>query len=356
MAFCNWTSFDVDDESLADLLDHYTNVFIARAPPITMDTHLRLLEEPDFSRVDPYFIRLKGRAVFLIAGFQYAVRFDRPVEYMSSLWKKGYAKALHILVDHLRELGIGYEEFALYHHDEPGLFKGPIIESVYQLAKLTKEIDPNVQVYANPTGGANAENLACLGPYVDIWCPFLTLVKRDPELVRFLKETGRRVWCYEAEGNVKRLHPLGYYRAQPWIAFSYGLEGVGFWTYRYRDLWDRWAMYGMVYEGDGPVPSKRWEAYRDGVEDYNYLSLLREAIEDARSAGVSARTIREAEELLRRAVEEVTRGQEEVDEITRWVGEMSMDYELFARLRRSIAQATVSLRRQTAEVRERQDK
>jgi len=345
MAFCNWTGFLTKDERrLKDLLDHYTNVFIAGSPPILFDEKVNLVEEPAFEAYDKAFQALRGKARFLVAGFQNAVRFRGDVEYMSETWREGYAKALKLFVAHLREIGIGYEDFAFYSHDEPGLLKGPIIDAVYEVARLTKEIDPCVQIYANPTGRANSENLAKLRPYVDIWCPFLTLIKRDPELLEFLRGTGKPLWCYEAEGRVKELHPLDYYRMQPWVAWRYGLDGAGFWTYEYRDLWDKRAEYGLIYGGEGPVPSKRWEAYRDGIEDYNYLALLSEVVEEAEARGVASALVKEARSLMQRAVAEITEGQERVDDIMRWVEDFPMDFEKLILYRQRIAEVTVALR------------
>jgi len=347
MAFCNWTSVPLDDRrKLDDLLNHYTNVFIMGAPSVRFNPDCEIVGEINYSRYDATFRELKGRAIFLIPAFQSTVRFTEPVPYMSDTWKKAYAKWLKIWVEHLKEIGIGYEDFALYPYDEPGLFKGPIIDRVYEVAKLTKEADPHVQVYANPTGGANARNLEKLRPYIDIWCPFLVLIRKDNELLSFLKETGKPIWCYEAEGRVKNLHPLDYYRMQPWVAWRYGLDGAGFWTYEWRvDLRDRWTQYGLIYNGDGPIPSKRWEAYRDGVEDYNYLALLREAADEADSLGVAPDLVGNARKLLEGCVADITRGQERVDDIIRWAEDFPMDFRKLMKYREEIAEMTVALRK-----------
>ena len=64
-----------------------------------------------------------------------------------------------------------------------------------------------------------------------------------------------------------------------WNAWNIGASGIGFWSYsdtQGSSAWDDfdgvrpdWA---VVYEGDGkPITSRRWEAFREGVEDYKLL-------------------------------------------------------------------------------------
>ena len=54
-------------------------------------------------------------------------------------------------------------------------------------------------------------------------------------------------------------------------------------------MWDDYAgtpTYSVIYDGpSGVISSKRWEAYRAGVEDYELCKLLGDAIDAAKSAG-----------------------------------------------------------------------
>ena len=75
------------------------------------------------------------------------------------------------------------------------------------------------------------------------------------------------------------------------------MTGFGYWIYCYREAWDynrsgapREGGYAVVYNTTRPdtppevskkelvVPGKRWEATREGTEDYAYLYMLRQAI------------------------------------------------------------------------------
>ena len=86
--------------------------------------------------------------------------------------------------------------------------------------------------------------------------------------------------------------PYTGYRLAVWRTWKEGMTGFSFWTYK-DARWDssgkgpNWA---VVYRSDAAdcppevskkeliIPSKRWEATREGIEDYVYLHLLKQAI------------------------------------------------------------------------------
>lgn len=60
-----------------------------------------------------------------------------------------------------------------------------------------------------------------------------------------------------------------------------GATGIGFWCYNQGgDPWGRIDMeYMLVYPGrTKPVPSRRWEAVREGIEDCRILAALRQRL------------------------------------------------------------------------------
>src|SRR5207247_10567386 len=102
--------------------------------------------------------------------------------------------------------------------------------------------------------------------------------------------------------------PLRYNRANAWRAKFFGLSGIGFWTHSTTeaDLWlagktfnDEFA---LVYPGELPVPSARWEAVRDGLEDVAAIGLLEQQIKRHRHASTRTERIQEAEKALTRAM------------------------------------------------------
>jgi hypothetical protein len=169
-------------------------------------------------------------------------------------------------------------------------------------------------MYTDPVARIRKEELIEMLPYVDIWCPNRSGLLLDINLDKWeiIKDSGGILWTYECLGNAKHQSPLGYYRGQSWLAWHRGLTGIGFWSYCTSQA-DPWYKpkgtldYLMVYQGNGVVPSKRWEAVRDGIEDYDMLVVLREAAEKAKSENRAPEAVAKAEELLGARAFEIAR-------------------------------------------------
>jgi len=92
------------------------------------------------------------------------------------------------------------------------------------------------------------------------------------------------------------------------------------------------------------IRDRRWEASRDGVEDYRALHVLSDEIERARKAG---RTVDadSAQLLSGEAVENVVAWQAKtIDEITRQTRDYEIDFKLLLDYRGRIAQEIMRLR------------
>jgi hypothetical protein len=140
--------------------------------------------------------------------------------------------------------------------------------------------------------------------------PKLNLLRDWYERFRRAQEAGAEMWFYTC------LHPTGYYpnrfidypliktRILHWLNWRYGLSGYLHWGLcAWSDDPYKTASSGrlppgdgwIIYPGkDGPVSSIRWEAVRDGLEDYEYLWLLAERTRQVKqqlgagAAGLSA--------------------------------------------------------------------
>lgn len=303
---CNWAYVyssrlkDHETESIADMTAHGTNVFVTSfAPRATFDESGRIAGQIDYTDHDA-FVRVYAKEGMVL--FQNLGALTGPGGMDSEAYKKAYIPWMHAWVAHLKEMGVGYDGFAMYPVDEPGLNEG-LVDLYLNNAMLTREADPKVLMYTDPVERITAEELQSMVPYVDIWCPNRNgfLLNTGAEKLKIMQDSGAQMWNYECDGNAKHQSPLGYYRAQAWLAWHHGLTGIGFWSYctSSADPWYRSAEspdYLMVYQGDGVVSSKRWEAVRDGVEDYAMLHALRDAV--AKQRGAHPETARGAERLL----------------------------------------------------------
>ncbi len=317
LRLCHWgyvhTSIlkDHPDAALKDQVEHGTNVFVSLFKPLARyDEHGNLAGELDFSEHDAYLEKHAPHGLILFYTYQRGI--DGPAEELSDAWKKAHVAYLRRWFAHLKDMGIGYDRFALYPVDEPGLREG-LVEHIIELSKLIREADPNVLIYADPVGGASMDELERMAPYIDIWCPHRNGIVLEPQSGKldFILSEDETTYTYECQDRAKNRSPLAYYRAQAWLAWARGLDGIGFWSYC-TSRYDPWYFSGqseylLIYQGDGVVPSKRWEAVRDGVEDYTMLDLLRERADAADNAGRAAEAVAAARQLLDARAEDIAR-------------------------------------------------
>jgi len=217
-----------------------------------------------------------------------------------------------------------------------------------------------VLLYADPVGRATLEEIERMAPWVDIWCPNrdgYLIEPGDPRLDA-MRARGRALWTYECLGNAKNRSPLGYYRGLAWLAEQCGLTGFGFWSYctSEHDPWENPVGghdYLLVYPGDGVITSKRWEACRDGVEDWRAVWQLAAL---ARRAAAPESLTAAAERVLAEAVAElaaICRGETTIaiesyepgfgQEPDAALDALDRQAAAFAAHRRRIAEATLAL-------------
>ena len=156
-----------------------------------------------------------------------------------------------------------------------------------------KRISSLVHQWAPKLKRIDAVETIGLEGYLEVWVP--TLHHFDnwyEEYVKAMKE-GYEVWFYTCcfpnglYPNRFLDYPLIKARILHWINYAYGLKGYLHWG---LNAWHG-DPFGEPYEklppGDthitypgkkGPLSSLRFEAMRDGIEDYEYLKLLEEEI------------------------------------------------------------------------------
>jgi len=236
--------------------------------------------------------------------------------FFSEEWKARFRFWLTGLVSHLKEQGFGYDKFALQPYDER------LDQPVCDMARLIKAIDPNILVYVNNQG--TKAQASAIAPYVDIACPGIDSVDRiygsHPEDsnqdMTVLAKKPDYFWTYAnpMPPLAQSVSPYSWYRMAVWRAWQVGSRGHGYWIYSYKTHWnsyrhedgENWAVVYFADAEDAPpgiskrelvVTSKRWEATREGVEDYVYLRMLKDRAEKADGKG-SAQWLRQAQDVL----------------------------------------------------------
>jgi len=221
-------------------------------------------------------------------------------------YKAAYQACLHAYWEHMQAKGWA-DKVVLYLSDEPFYYQPRIIAQMKALCDMIHEVDPAIPIYVS-TWVFVPEWLG----YLDIW-GIGHVGMTSPEQMEMIRTAGDRM-VFTTDGQMCLDTPyLATERLLPYYCDKYGVEGYEFWgatwlTYNPYDFgWHAYISQSMepgnsgwvrYPSGDGyliypgglvgltePMSSLRLEQAREGVEDYEYLRLLRELIARAQAAG-----------------------------------------------------------------------
>jgi hypothetical protein len=322
LSTCNWGCYRVASmpETARDFHSHRINVCFLNVGDIPFPRSASdppgVFRKPDFTKIDTVIqTHNYARTYLLFLNFRSDKKdFGRFGRWMTPGWKAAFSSWLKKLAAHLKDVGLGYDKWALHPFDES------LCDEYFEFARLVKSIDPKIRLYAN-SFGKGPKQFMRFRELIDIWCLQDSHCVRYPKWLETIKGFGRKVWTYECLGPAKAKDPYSYYRLMPWRAFKRGQTGAGFWVYHdglnYRNVAVPWndtlkplGYYGVVYGAqtsplgklaENIVSSRRWEAWREGVEDYQYLYELRQAINKTKDPQMA----RTAQEALERQVNRV---------------------------------------------------
>ncbi|MGI6295610.1 MAG: glycoside hydrolase domain-containing protein [Armatimonadota bacterium] len=198
--------------------------------------------------------------------------------------KKFLSQYMPALQKHLEEKGwLG--RYVQHIADEP---TDTNAETYIAVAKLLKQYAPKIPII-------DASMCETIAGAIDIWVPQTSGLDQKLDFYQARKQLGEHVWIYTC------LSPKGKYmnrfvdyhtlstRLLHWVNFKYDATGYLHWGLTYwhgdpfKDLEPNWGGDTFLPPGDdhlvypssrGPLSSIRWEAMRDGIEDYEMLKLL----------------------------------------------------------------------------------
>lgn len=239
-------------------------------------------------------------------------------------YKQVYQELLRLYWQHVKEKG-WQRRIVLYISDEPFDQHEPIRRQMKALCDMIHEVDPEIPIYCSTW-----KHVPEWDGYLDIW-GIGHYGPVSPEKMKQLQAAGDRIW-FTTDGQMCTDTPYcAVERLLPHYCFKYGAQAYEFWgvswnTYDpYRFGWHSfiyqtsapgdsyWVRYPngdgfLLYPGQplghaGPVSSMRLEQAREGIEDGEYLHLLKTRIAAAKSAGKPTAA---AEKTLSAALELVT--------------------------------------------------
>ncbi|MDD5596297.1 MAG: sugar-binding protein [Victivallaceae bacterium] len=317
---------EIQEAAVKDLRTHYITVpyFNTGAVPWPEFDSDGKMKEIDFSGCDRA-IKLweKGSYKMLAWYWHFRVSLSRSKncnakrfgeKFMSSEWKANFSAWLSKFVAHLKEKGLTYDDF--YFH----IFDETTSDELQKTAQLIKQIDPGIKIFLDPCviSFRITDRIKNLLSYIDIWSPYLWRFLERKEDLKIMSGKGKYYWNYANPVGIPQY--FSKYRLIPWYTYKLGMHGCGYWAYLCYEKrsWDQTKQqsWDMVYlsryapadvsRKELLIPSKRWEAWREGVEDYLYLYILEKTIRDAEAKGIALKTVKSARALIAEEVKKAT--------------------------------------------------
>ncbi|MDP2334868.1 MAG: T9SS type A sorting domain-containing protein [Bacteroidota bacterium] len=280
------------DKVIADLRSHFVNVAfgdrrqaaIPKASDVDVNGHIT--EPLDFSAFDDWLrIWPDAKHYQIFCAVTLSDNSFAGITRGTSAFKhavKEWATAWDV---HVQDLKLSKGRVQMHFVDEPRTPEQFLI--LKDWVEAFKSGSTLVEVYNNPINLNQQSNMdyapAALSQ-VDVLCPKASDMLTYPTTIRSFFDdrikNGTGLWLYMCSAN-KHVDP-SYFRMQPWYAFQMGATGSCFWNYSDSrgNPWNEYTTpfiksFAMVYLDDnGPVSTRHWEAFREGIEDYEYLKML----------------------------------------------------------------------------------
>jgi hypothetical protein len=232
-------------------------------------------------------------------------------------FQKAVASWITWWANKLKAWNIRPDQLGLLLGDEPDAL--PQSEEIIAYARVIRAAQPQVVVWEDVTWLKPWEAPPELFTLCTVLCPNLNIWieqgKRYADFYLRQCDEGRQLWFYSCSGPGQLLDPYSYCRMQSWFCWKYGARGSCFWAFGDTDGASSWNEYLAAGPGaytpffldDKTVtPGKHMEAIREGVEDYEYLHMLRDRVAELENAGKKGEALDSAKRLLASAADRVT--------------------------------------------------
>jgi len=309
---------DNQDAAIANMREHFLDTPWGDPGvvpwPKGFDEADELAEPLDFASFDDWVSRWPGAtnyAVFLAVGESLG-----GISMTSDRFAPCVASWMNEWIAHVRDVGIQPSQLMFLVVDEPSVEEQE--QRITLWARAIKAAEPEVRIFEDPVH-ARPELAALPEMFAvsDILCPNLGIFAGSPESSRAyyegLRASGKTLWFYQCSGPTRSFDPYYYYRLQHWYCFKYGATGSGFWAYgdtggtanSWNDLAAGGASFTPVYlDATSVTNGKHFEAVREGLEDYEYLRMLRDRVQGEAAKG-NIRASETLRALLDRVIDEV---------------------------------------------------
>jgi hypothetical protein len=195
---------------------------------------------------------------------------------------------INAYVAHWQGMGLNLNQIALLLVDEP--WTAAQADTTIAWANAIHAVQPNLKIWSDPSFSDPFVSYAqSMFQSVDIICPnrqfFIGWDETYRDAFRQQRAAGKTLNFYSCIGPASVLDPYSYYRLQAWTCMKENATAMHYWAF--GDEKDCWNEYNLFKENNySPfflnattvTAGKPMEAIREGVEDYEYLVMLKNMI------------------------------------------------------------------------------
>ncbi|MCX7049124.1 MAG: DUF4091 domain-containing protein [Candidatus Sumerlaeota bacterium] len=303
----------------------------------------------EISADDATLTRLIGRGMnAFIVGTAPNLKREKKTEYTPEFIEQ-FTKKLQTAGSRLREKGWLNKAY-VYVYDEAPRAAWPEVKKIDRAIHAAAPELRILQCLNEPEGVKE------LTGFADVFDVYVAQYHKTG--VAASQKKGAEVWlavcCYPMDHpNFFLEYPLLDLRVTPWLCWKYKAGGFEYWSpaswgANWQKKGDKWPKvpwvantFGryngdghLIYPGDGlkPYSSLRFEALRDGFEDYEYLWTLASLLKQAEAAGKGGAAVDEARRLC------------SLDELVKENGVYATDTGKYAAYRQKLAGAIVAMK------------
>ncbi len=231
---------------------------------------------------------------------------------LNPAFAKPFRDYMSQLVQRLKDEGLFLEPTVRF-IDEPNLADQRTVNGIRALSLLLREIEPDLRIaetcsYPHPD----------LLDVTDVWVLHTDSWDRNVARIARAREAGCKIAVYNNAVNLPDHKPIRV-RLWPWLLKKYEVDGTYSWwgsvCWRgdFEDPWSAGAgnsgvmLYPPRDENEhGPIASVRWELFREGLEDFEYMAIAEdlagklEAVGNADAAKQGRDAVAAALELVER--------------------------------------------------------
>lgn len=279
------------------------------------DAQNRLKQPLDFSVLDQWMAEWPQARVFFVFVNVHENEGFGGVPPGSEQFKARLGEYAKTLAAHMKAKGMKPAQLSMLLQDEPGGRGDWQDDLITTWAAPIKAAAPELGLNSDPTWKRpdlqkNQQAITLM----DILIPNTQIYDAAPQEVHDYfqqqRADGRELWLYSATGPVRLFNPQNYYRGQAWRVFSIGGKGMGFWAFcdiggaptAWNDYQIPTSFSPAFLDKTTVYDSIHWDSVREGVEDFEELAMLRDAIAASKNATLKA----QAQKVLDEALKAVT--------------------------------------------------